>query len=146
MFFKRVLIAFFLSFATLFLFIFIIRLANGKNGFLGFSDLLAFFEETDSTGSLKIDFYKPIQKLIDDVKSTINNFNNIYSKMITKFGWWSTILLPVTATLLIVEIISVPCIIIWDLTLMVITYISYFVSFINYIISFEGWVSPIPAS
>ena len=144
MFFKRVLISFFLRFAALLLFIFIIRLANDKPGFLGFSDLLAFFEETNEKGQLKIDFMRPINDLINDVQGTIKKFNSIYTKMLTKFGWWNTILLPVTATLLLVELVAVPCVIVWDLTALVLAYISYFVSFINYIISFEGWKPPVP--
>ena len=47
MFFKKILISFFVIFSCLMLFIFIIRLSNNKEGFLGLSDLLDYFETID---------------------------------------------------------------------------------------------------
>ena len=43
MFFKRIIIALFGFFITLMLFVFIIRVANNKSGFLGISDLFDYF-------------------------------------------------------------------------------------------------------
>ena len=76
MFFKKILIGFFVFFSAIMLFIFIIRLGNNKSGFLGLSDLL------DYLGSGRVDFYKPLRVFNDDVGGIIRDFQRYITESV----------------------------------------------------------------
>lgn len=162
--FKRVFIALFFTFAAVFIFIMIIRLANNKSGFLGFNDLLSYFES--------IDLYKPLnnfkntfdnlKKVFDDFARSINintifnnaggsggrgtdsNFwDNLVSGISSIFGWLGNNVANLFKMLY--TIMAMPIHLLFDLINLIIDYFGIFIKFIDFIINFEGYtfVSPL---
>lgn len=130
MWFKKFFIALFGFFAIFILFIFIIRIANNKTGFMGLSDLFTYFES--------VDFQKPIDNLVKDVTNTYNSFNNVIVRLWSWGKWLPNIILPVLATIELVKIVAILCVIMWDIFVLAIGYIQIFTNFISFIIQFEG--------
>lgn len=137
MFFKRVIIALFGFFAAFMLFVFIVRLANNKQGFLGFSDLFNYF------GSGDLDLGKPVNDFVNNLKNVFNDFSDIIesAKHINSF----VDVLFIIAKLFVqaIKLIAFPVIVIFEIIKLVVSYFIIFGNFINWIISFEGWI---PAS
>lgn len=131
MFFKKVLISFFLIFSCLMLFIFIIRLSNNKEGFLGLSDLLDYFET--------IDFYKPLNHFKNDIGGIINSFNSSITRVQNNASFWDSFLAVFNVIVQGFKLLSIPVVLVFDLAKMLWGYIEIFSNFINFIISFEGW-------
>lgn len=132
MFFKKVLISFFIFFSVLMLFIMIIRLGNNQSSFLGLSDLLNYFDIG------KIDFYKPLNYFNNDIGGIIRDFQRYLVEI--------QINNPLDALVAIGEgfvqlfkLISIPVVAIFDFLKMIVGYITIFADFINWIISFEGY-------
>lgn len=132
MFFKKILISFFIFFSVLMLFIFIIRLANNKSSFLGLSDLLNYFE------SGKIDMYQPLQYFNNDLGGIIRDFQRFLSEIVI-----NNPLDFITAVgemiYQIFKLLSIPVVAAFDVIKMVVGYITIFSNFIQWIISFEGY-------
>lgn len=137
MFFKKVLITFFIVFSTLMLFIFVVRLANHKTGFLGLSDLLSYFEDS------KIDFYEPLKSFSNDIGGIVRDFSS-YIKNIQINNPWDTFVVAVNLLAKGFKMLSIPIVASFDLFKMIVGYISIFANFINWLISFEGYISPTP--
>ena len=158
--FRRFFFVLFLSFACIFLFIFLIRLSYNRTGFLGFNDLLSYFEGKD--------LYKPITNFRDTFKRLGDSVHEL-SKSInitTIFGgssgsggrgvdkeWYETLASYVGSLFswvgnnianlfrLLFTIISMPIFLIFDLVELFVTYLGLFIDFIAYIISFDGYTS-----
>lgn len=135
MFFKKILISFFVIFSCLMLFIFIIRLANNKEGFLGLSDLLDYFET--------IDFYKPLNHFKNDIGGIINSFNSSITRVQNNVSFWDSFLAVFNVIVQGFKLLSIPVVLVFDLAKMLWGYIEIFSNFINFIISFEGWTPPV---
>lgn len=133
MFFKRVIFALFGFFITIMLFIFIIRVSRGLNGFLGFSDLIDYFD------SGKIDFYKPINTFIQNITKTFNGFASIIEKAKDINNFFDVLSLVATLLVQAFKLMAFPVILIFEFIRLIISYFSIFIDFINWIISFEGW-------
>jgi len=136
MFFKKVLISFFIFFSVLMLFIMIIRLGNNKSSFLGLSDLLNYFD------SGKVDFYKPLNYFNNDIGGIIRDFQRYLTEI--------QINNPLDALVAIGEgfmqlfkLISIPVVAVFDFLKMLFGYITIFSDFINWVISFEGYPNTI---
>lgn len=136
MFFKRVIIALFGFFITLMLFIFIIRIANHKSGFLGISDLFDYFD------SGKVDFYKPFKTMIDNIVNVFNGFSQIVEKAKNINNAWDVLSILGAGLVQGLKLISFPVILIFEIIRMIVGYIMIFIDFINWIISFNGWMPP----
>ena len=132
MFFKKVLIAFFIFFSTLMLFIIIIRLGNNKISFLGLSDLFSYFENGN------VDFYKPISYFSNDIGGIIRDFQYFLSDIVVN-NPWDAITVAVKMLGNIFKLLYIPVIAVFDLIKMLVGYISIFANFINWVISFEGY-------
>lgn len=135
MFFKKILISFFVIFSCLMLFIFIIRLSNNKEGFLGLSDLLDYFET--------IDFYKPLNHFKNDIGGIINSFNSSITRVQNNVSFWDSFLAVFNVIVQGFKLLSIPVVLVFDLAKMLWGYIEIFSNFINFIISFEGWTPPV---
>lgn len=135
MFFKKILISFFVIFSCLMLFVFIIRLANNKEGFLGLSDLLDYFET--------IDFYKPLNYFKNDIGGIVNSFNSAIVRVQNNSSFWDSFLAVFNVIVQGFKLLTIPVVIFFDLVKMLWGYIEIFSNFINFIISFDGWTPPI---
>jgi len=134
MFFKRVIISLFIFFSVLMLFIMIIRLGNNKDGFFGFSDLINYLD------SGKVNFYKPLRVFNDDIGGIIRDFAK-YINGIDVNNPLDAIVLVVKGIAQLFKLLSIPVVAIFDFIKMIVEYIEIFTNFINYIISFDGYVS-----
>lgn len=130
MWFKKFFIALFGFFAILILFIAIVRIARGNTTFMGLSDLFNYFES--------VDFQKPIDNLVRDLNTCNNTFKPIISNLFTWYRYAPTIVLPVLATIELIKFIGFIIILMWDISVLAISYIDIFTKFIQYIIAFEG--------
>jgi len=132
MFFKKILISFFILFSVLMLFIMIIRLGNNQSSFLGLSDLINYFE------SGKIDMYKPLQVFNSDVGGIVRDFQRYITDI--AFNNPLDVLVAIgEAFVQLFKLISIPVIAVFDIIKMLVGYITIFSDFINWIISFEGY-------
>ena len=136
MFFKKVLISFFIFFSVLMLFIMIVRLGNNKTSFLGLSDLLDYFN------SGKVDMYKPLSSFNNDVGGIIRDFQRYMTEISIKNPLDAIVFLG-EGFIQLFKIISIPVVAVFDFLKMLFGYITIFADFINWVISFEGYPSTI---
>lgn len=111
--------------ATIMLVIYLIRLANNNNTFIGFTDLFSYISE--------IDLMKPFNDFIEEITNTFNGFSALSN---TTFGsewdaimsffqnFWNLIMLPIKA---------IYYLIVWLLTLL-----DTIVNFFDYVINYKG--------
>lgn len=145
---RKAIISLFCIFITMFMFIFVLRLAQGKRGFLGFNDLFSYFES--------VDFNKPLRRFSNDI-STLSkswqSFGNQNNGVIVQgtFGQIYQDLPGYSSSSLfeshffktinaIAETIAFPFKLIGDILLMIVDYLVIFTGFISWFISFEGYI------
>lgn len=136
MFFRRILISLFVSFSVLMLFILIIRIGNGKTGFFGFSDLINYLD------SGNVDMYKPLRFFNDDIGGIVRNFAS-YINGVVVHNPLDALLVVIKGLAQIFKLLSIPIVAIFDFIKMIVEYLQIFGNFVNYIISFEGYVSSV---
>lgn len=107
------------------LFIMLYRISRGQTSFFGFSELLSWFE--------KQDFYKPMQQAIEDfvhLNDTYSSWFNSWNEVNNFWDWLKSLGLSITAVL---GYLSYPVILIYELISMIISYITLFFNFFQYI-------------